>query len=143
MTLKEQLKDIVKVSKERSKQNKREEEKKLIRSAEDWEIVQKYLEKLLKELAENPLRLIGFSKYIEIGCMSDYIFFPRNYEDEKHEYVFLTNGQRLILNYKDIQRFCKQHNLKLKYIVYAEYGESRLSNKYLDYNMTESYLIKV
>lgn len=141
MNLKKQLKEIVKISKERNKENNRKRESDLIRSTEDWEIVQKYLDKLLKAYATKPLRLIGFSKYIEIDCMSDNIIFPRDYEND--DYIFLTNGQRLILNYKDIQRFCKQHKLKLKYIVYVGDGKSRLSNKYLDCNMTESYLIKV
>lgn len=144
MTLKEQVKNIVKDSEKKREQEKREKEKALIRSDEDWKVIDEYLENLLKELANEPLLKFGFvfGKYIKIDCTCfSQIRFPKN---SKNEFIYLKDGTRLEITHEDMKRFCKQHKLKLRYLIEGRYDYERLfSNKYVEYRKTKAYLVKV
>lgn len=144
MTLKEQVKNIVRDSTKKREQEEREKEKALIRSDEELKAIDEYLENLLKELAANPLNVtvIRFSKYIEIDCTCrSRMHFTI---DSKNEYIGLAYGARIEITHEDIQRFCKQHKFKLNYIVKGSYDWERVfSKKYFKYGRTKAYLIRV
>lgn len=143
MSLKEQLKVITKNAERERKEENRQRELKLVRSYEDWKIVESYLEKELKKAVARPgsLYKIGFrpGKYLKIDAA--YPFGTSLVRDDNGNLIELSNGLKLTINYKDIQRFCKQHKLKLLYQfkVRGEIIVSRSCNK----TLIDQYLIKV
>ena len=132
MNLRKQLRVELREHEQLVEEKRKEEEKKLIRSPEDWNIVEEYLRNLLIELSAKPYTKIGFSrkKFIRIDfgspCIKD---------------ILLENGSKLDITHKDMQRFCKQHKLKLKYVLDKNH-DFAFSNRYIE-DQVSSYLIGV
>lgn len=143
MSLKKQLKTIVKKGKSKCKERERQEELKLVRSCEDWKIVESYLEKKIKEMAADPYSLnklgLRLGNYIRIDKY--HVFGTYFAMDDNGNFITLSDGSNFKINYKDIQQFCKQHKLKLLYESKV-YGEVVISKNYYGI-LTEKYLIKV
>lgn len=160
MTLKEQLENIVEDSTKKHEQKKREEEKSLIRSDEDWKLINEDLEHLVKELAKEgdivEISIIDdillYGKYISINCRDlanlefTRLINPIGVFDLSEFKLFnlKEKGIELKITHKDIQRFCKQHEFKLRYCrVEGQYPLYRyvVSRKYNE--NTVEYLIKI
>ena len=119
MSLKKQLRVFARNYEQEMEEKKLEEEQKKIRSQEDWDIIENYLSKLLTNVASRKdLVKVGRARFIPIDCHSDCMIFPKDYYDK---YIYLKNGSRLEIRHEDMKRFCKQHKLKLKYVVNKEY----------------------
>ena len=141
MNLKEQLRVQVELKKKLNEEKKRDEEIKLIRSPKDWSIIEEYLRNLLIELAfSSPLTIIGWRRkqFIKIDCASMCMEWP---VDNNKERIQLNYGSNLEINHVDIKRFCKQHKLKLKYVLDKEH-DYQISKRYID-DITFSYLIGI
>lgn len=141
MNLKEQLRVQVELQERLEEGKIKEEQNNLIRSPKDWEVIEKYLEKLLNELAfSRPLTIIGWMRkqFIKIDCTSMCMEWP---VDNNKERIQLNDGSNLEINHVDIKRFCKQHKLKLKYVLDKEH-DYQISKRYID-DITFSYLIGI
>lgn len=141
MSLRKQLRTNLRTYERLEEKKCKEEEKKLIRSQEDWNIIEKYISNLLIKLSSSkPYLTIGFrrKKFIAIDLDSDCMSCPK---DNADKYIILKDGARLKITHKDMERFCKQHKLKLKYILVKELDYA-ISNRYREYQ-TSTYLIGV
>lgn len=140
MNLRKQLRVELREHEQLVEEKRKEEEKKLIRSPEDWNIVEEYLRNLLIELSAKPYTKIGFSRknFIRIDFYSPRLFHPC---DNANKDILLANGSKLDITHKDMQRFCKQHKLKLKYVLDKNH-DFAFSNRYIELQVS-SYLIGV
>lgn len=140
MNLRKQLRVELREHEQLEKEKRKEEEKKLIRSPEDWNIIEKYIINLLIELSSKPYRKIGFRrrKFISIDLASPCMLCPT---DNANKYIILENGSKLHITHKDMQRFCKQHKLKLKYLLDKNH-DFAFSNRYIE-GQIFTYLIGV
>lgn len=141
MNLKEQLGILMRNYEKELEEKKREEERKKIRSAEDWEIIEEYLWNLLTKLASSGRFAKTFfrrKKFIPIECKSYDILFPK---DDKRQLLFLKDGKPLEITNEDLKRFCNQHNLKLRYLL-NDNDCYRFSRKYDKFN-THTFLIGI
>lgn len=141
MNYRKQLRAELRKYEQLEEEKRMEEEKKLIRSPEDWNIIEKYISNLLIELFSSmPYTKIGFRKrkFINIDIGSHCMSCPR---DNANKYIILKDGSRLKITHKDMQRFCKQHKLKLKYLLDKEH-DFAFSNRYIEHQ-TFTYLIGV
>lgn len=141
MNLRKQLRVELREHEQLEKEKRKEEEKKLIRSPEDWNIIEKYISNLLIELSSSkPYTKIGFRrrKFISIDLGSPCMLCPT---DNANKNIILKNGSELHITHKDMQRFCKQHKLKLKYFLDKEH-DFAFSNRYIE-GQISTYLIGV
>ena len=141
MNLKEQLGILARKYEKQMEDERREEERKKIRSPEDWEIIEEYLRKLLtKFVSSKELAKVGFgwTKFIPIECGSSDILYPK---DDKRRLLFLKDGKPLEITQEDLERFCNQHNLKLRYLL-NDNDCYRFSRKYDKFN-THTFLIGI
>lgn len=171
MTLKKQVKTIVKDSnkkrkeekrerqkrkkenelfwtkklKEERKEEKRKKQKELIRTDEEWKKIDSYLENLLKESAKDTLIEIGLSKYIRIDC--NYLPGMHTYRNAENKRIYLNDNTGLEITHEDIQKFCEQHKFKLRYnikkLIFWDIFESEFPWKYPGEDILKAYLIKV
>ena len=128
------LKKVLKDSEERRKRQESEERQSIKRSDDDWKIIDNYLCSLLLELATHS----NGSRIINIDCDSHCMIHPT---DKNGQSVFLSNGDRLQINHEDIERFCKENHLRLKYRL-NKYQDYKVTRTFMNGN-TESYLIRV
>lgn len=140
MNLRKQLRAELRKHEQLEEKRKEEVEKKLIRSPEDWNIVEEYLRNLLIELSAKPYTKISFSrkKFISIDLGSPCMLCPR---DNANKDIILKDDLKLNITHKDMQRFCKQHKLKLKYFLDKSH-DFAFSNIYIE-GQTFTYLIGV
>lgn len=106
--------------------------KKLIRTAqyelslfrtsnEDWEIIKTYLETVCLKLASQSSCNYFFDESWTKYKGKYFIILDFESEPIKHpkyeilQPLILTDGSKLEINYKDIERFCEENNLKLKF----------------------------
>ena len=135
MDLKRQIRKIIAEQKSDQKLKEIEYEKSLLRSDEDWEIIDNYLSSLLLQKAQESN---GSKREIKLYTHCRELILPFNDSGEK---IFLTNKE-LRINHKDIERFCKQHHFGLWFINSSYYDELKKSFHYDDIR-TRFYLIKV
>lgn len=139
MSLKKQLRVFARNHEQQMEEKKLEEERKKIRSQEDWDIIDRYLSKLLTDVASRKdLVKVGRARFIPIDCLSDCMVCPKDYDDK---YIYLKNDSRLKIRHEDMKRFCKQHKLKLKYMLDKEH-DFIFSHEYIEYH-TITYLIGI
>lgn len=138
MNLKEQLGILARKYEQEMEDERREEERKKIRSPEDWKMIEAYLRNLLIKFASSEeIVKVGFrrKKFIPIECGSYDILFPK---DDKGELLFLKDERPLEITEKDMKRFCNQHNLKLRYLL----DNDTFSKKYEEF-YTSKFLIEI
>lgn len=136
MDLKRKIKNVILEQKSNQKLKETEYEKSLIRSDEDWEIIDNYLSSLLlKKAMDSDIsnHEIELNRYcFEFTC-------PTN---DSGEDILLTNGQKLHITHKDIKRFCRQHHFRLQFLNRL-YSNNYKKSFFYDEVYTRFYLIKV
>lgn len=134
MDLKRQIRKIIAKQKSDQKLKMIEYEKSLLRSDEDWEIIDNYLSSLLLQKAQES----NISKREIKLNVSELYWIPN---------LLLSDNKELRINHTDIQRFCKQHHFRLRYLNRQWYHNYPLDecDISLHYNCitTRFYLIKV
>lgn len=139
MNLKEQLRILARKYEQKTEDERREEERRKVRSQEDWELIEKYLRNLFTQLASSKKNVkVWFRRFIPIECSSNYILFP---SDDKGGYLHLKDGKRLEITNEDMKRFCNQHNLKLRYFLDKDY-DYMFTNQYKECS-TSTFLIGI
>ena len=141
MGLKKILRNEVKESKKREKEKRKKYERSLLRTDEEWEVVERYLrDRILQEIEESDGDF-----WIEIDLCS--LNFPK---DKNGEDIYFNDKKdeenRLRVNHKDVERFCKKYHLKLRYLGIKNFcKEEYVMYKKFIYNIPGiiSYCIKV
>lgn len=135
MSLKTELRNALREAKKKTKTEEMMAEKALIRSETDWIIIREYLSALLVTLAKKSRggHWIKFDK----GC--DSLLSP---EDSNGNRITLTDNSKLEITTNDIERFCKEEHLKLRFLLKKD-GEFIVVKHYSMFDTIRSYLIKV
>lgn len=130
MNLKEQLRTIVKETKEsenerRKEESKRKRKEELVYSSEEWNAIEEWIEKTLVEYANKI-------DFIEIHGIfrRKYIRIPWQHIVGK---LFLPGENPCDRIEQAMKRFCKQHKLKLRYSMLPDSSLSKLPFGYGSY----------
>ncbi|MBQ9280473.1 MAG: hypothetical protein IJ215_05490 [Clostridia bacterium] len=120
------------------------------RSGDEWKIVKEYIGSRILEKTAQPY---SAKSYLQEGLRGKWICLWT--KEIERPYLYYENKDRnkavfckefnIIINWKDIERFCKENKLKLRYGINSSYGpdETRLI-KHNPYNLVVYYyLIKV
>lgn len=125
--------------------------KNMMRTDEEWEIIKEHIGKCVLEKASRIFRAeeyLGLSgRWISLST-SDHVNFENpvhSFSETEPEKAKFCKEHNIHINWKDMERFCKENELELRYVLNTNpnYAQERISETNPSYKYVQYYLIKV